>query len=475
MKSTRRTVLASISSTFLFLIPKVVAAEAVLRTRSSHDSVAGKVMLSKYGEAVRAMNSSAISQSSPRSWIFQWYTHAVPTSKQAELRRVFGNQDSQLKQLATSVWGTCQAHFPGADPDMFLPWHRMYLLAFEQVVRAVLADDDFDLPYWDYTRSGNRSLPLQFRSPAASPVGALFRQNRNAGAVRINAGDPMDKGSFGDPFGRGVLEISDYGGETGFCQSLDSSVHGNVHVGIGDRSNMGAVATAAGDPIFWLHHCNIDRLWAAWNKNGGKNTFGSAKFAFAGPEPAGKALEWEAASVGETQVLGYQYDDLPTVPPKPVSGSTSGAPPRTIAASTAGVEIGSQGVRIPLRTPSADGVISGSVASATATGRIFLVLSGLSSAIEPGTLYEAFVDLPPNASETEKRARYLGTFSFFGQSGEHHHHGFSRGPSFEVTDRLKSLRDRNLLGAEMAISILPVTAAQAGAKPMVGAVELQRR
>ena len=26
------------------------------------------------------------------------------------------------------------------------------------------------------------------------------------------------------------------------------------------------------DPIFWLHHCNIDRLWQEWNEAGGVNT-----------------------------------------------------------------------------------------------------------------------------------------------------------------------------------------------------------
>ncbi|KAL9034629.1 MAG: hypothetical protein Q9214_006960 [Letrouitia sp. 1 TL-2023] len=42
------------------------------------------------------------------------------------------------------------------------------------------------------------------------------------------------------------------------------AVHGNVHVFTGGRGQMGEVAVAAFDPIFWLHHCNIDRLFAIW-------------------------------------------------------------------------------------------------------------------------------------------------------------------------------------------------------------------
>lgn len=27
---------------------------------------------------------------------------------------------------------------------------------------------------------------------------------------------------------------------------------------------MGSIATAAYDPLFWAHHCMIDRLWYLW-------------------------------------------------------------------------------------------------------------------------------------------------------------------------------------------------------------------
>ena len=32
---------------------------------------------------------------------------------------------------------------------------------------------------------------------------------------------------------------------------------------------MGDPDTAAQDPIFWLHHANIDRLWNQWIEQGG--------------------------------------------------------------------------------------------------------------------------------------------------------------------------------------------------------------
>ncbi len=52
--------------------------------------------------------------------------------------------------------------------------------------------------------------------------------------------------------------------------TLEGGPHGNVHIWTGDPSDecalsdMGVLATAAQDPIFFAHHANIDRLWSVW-------------------------------------------------------------------------------------------------------------------------------------------------------------------------------------------------------------------
>lgn len=35
----------------------------------------------------------------------------------------------------------------------FLPWHRAYVLQFERNIQAILGDDTWALPYWDWTRA----------------------------------------------------------------------------------------------------------------------------------------------------------------------------------------------------------------------------------------------------------------------------------------------------------------------------------
>tara|TARA_B100000678_G_scaffold262950_1_gene245462 strand:- start:6222 stop:7610 length:1389 start_codon:yes stop_codon:yes gene_type:complete len=460
-----------VAGAFPFLASsRLFAQPAALAIRYSVDTPAGAAMAVKYAEAVRRMNAASTAVGSPRSWTFQWYIHAVPATKQAELDRIYGHGPSAIKSLASATWNTCQGHFPGSNPAMFLPWHRMYILAFEDICRAVLNDQTFTLPYWDYTRPGGRSLPAAFRTGTA--VGnALYRANRNTGLVNINAGEPMDKLSRGDPYGLDAMKRPTYAGPTGFCSTLDQGLHGNVHTGIGDGTNMGRVPTAANDPIFWLHHCNIDRIWAAWNAAGGINQIGPGKFLFAGPEVAGKPVEWEANAVGETAALGYRYDSLPPSPSGPISAGTAGGRSRTVA--TGGSVTLDKPVTVTMRMTPVDGAISGSVLSATATGRALLVLRDLSANLNPGTLYEAYIDLPADASAAEREERYLGTFSFFGATDGHAHGG--HGPNFDITERIVDLRARDLLSAETQVTIVPLASVADGAEPVVGSIDLVRQ
>jgi tyrosinase len=77
---------------------------------------------------------------------------------------------------------------------------------------------------------------------------------------------------------------------------------------------------AALDPIFYLHHCNIDRLWAAWNDKGNKNPDNVPAWAdgpaargergFVMPLPGGKDWSFTPGDVTSLSKLNYTYDDL---------------------------------------------------------------------------------------------------------------------------------------------------------------------
>ena len=108
----------------------------------------------------------------------------------------------------------------------------------------------------------------------------------------------------------------------GFNDFLDGDLHGHVHVAIGNRRGMGPVPWAANDPIFWLHHCNIDRLWASWNCAGRRNPTDAAWLtppSLSRTRTAGQVVA-VVRDFGTTSARGYTYDQFEPVPgAQPVS------------------------------------------------------------------------------------------------------------------------------------------------------------
>lgn len=82
---------------------------------------------------------------------------------------------------------------------------------------------------------------------------------------------------------------------------------------------MGAVPWAAGDPVVWVHHCMIDRLWASWNAGGRANptnaTFPNQTFTFA--DPRGNRVLARIGDFLDISRLGYSCARLELVPPCP--------------------------------------------------------------------------------------------------------------------------------------------------------------
>src|SRR3954451_18105461 len=339
MKLSRRYLVAgSLAGAGATIFPGLVKqANAATVTRYNLATPNGQTMLKKYAQAVKIM--MGLPPQDPRSWTFQWYTHAVPTNttKAAAISQIFGPNPSPQKTLATAMWNTCQAHFNPADEPYFLPWHRMYLCYFEEIIRALLKDPTFSLPYWNYSVPAGYPLPKEFRMQNDPQWGPLFRPNRrpvvNAGqaifngmgvANQINPASALAQPSY--------LPV---GVAPGFNQALDQGVHGSVHVFVGNGQGMGSIPWAANDPIFWMHHCNIDRIWVSWNNSGHTNPNTPAwlnkVFPFAGPN--GQAAQATVKDYTNTRKCDYKYDKLIVSPllVATAEAAVAAAPPATPA------------------------------------------------------------------------------------------------------------------------------------------------
>lgn len=224
----------------------------------------------------------------------------------------------QIKDISASVRGDDRGFFehaglhgvpywrcPHHDPHrIFLPWHRAYLYRLEQALQDRVPG--VTLPWWDWTTT--RAIPPAFAASDAlggSPTLVTAADVREGGQV-------LDETSRapGDPRRLpGPEALRDVLGEPSFAVFSDAceSIHDAVHVWVG--GTMANVSYAAFDPLFWAHHCMIDRVWWLWQQAGRMNAV---------PAPGWERLVLEPfnLTVGDVlnaNALGFDYADTETL------------------------------------------------------------------------------------------------------------------------------------------------------------------
>lgn len=153
---------------------------------------------------------------------------------------------------------------------VFLPWHRYFLHKFEQLLQNDV-DEHLTIPYWDPTRDDARDL---FTGKLQTFTG-MSRQHRGdrwgMTITRVTA-DEMDRTV--DTLLPTLSQVRDSLANKPnfyeFRQEMEySSIHTGAHFWVGGDPSVGHMSTSRSpwDPLFFLHHCNVDRLWAIWQRN----------------------------------------------------------------------------------------------------------------------------------------------------------------------------------------------------------------
>jgi tyrosinase len=174
---------------------------------------------------------------------------------------------SDFRDMHNSRLALSQAHgAPG-----FLPWHRAYLLDLERELQAL--DPSVTLPYWRF----DQPAPNIFRPEFLGATGS----GRN---VRFSSGNPL---RFWKTDGvLGVLRRANPGFNLNAAppgllteaqtlrlgnlfrrfRGMESNPHDRAHTSFDEFSMISDASTAPQDPLFFLLHCNVDRLWAKWQR-----------------------------------------------------------------------------------------------------------------------------------------------------------------------------------------------------------------
>ena len=174
-------------------------------------------------------------------------TLAMPGMPSPNYQDFVDIHDQAMTTMAGMSWG---AHTMGPPPDdgrNFVTWHREYLAKLE--ARLMTINPLVTIPYWDWTHE--RAIPPALTNPADLAEWGIIRGTFNAAALptvaQINA---VESSGITPP----DFQV--------FQRNLELA-HNPVHGAVG--GTMGGSRSPA-DPLFWLHHAFIDKLWANWEQ-----------------------------------------------------------------------------------------------------------------------------------------------------------------------------------------------------------------
>ena len=183
---------------------------------------------------------------------------------------------------------------------IFLPWHREFLRRFELDLQKEVSD--VAIPYWDWAADANLRAPDD-ETPAwtLSPIWTedFMGGNGDPNNDNIvgngpfkdwitqeidNQGNPSLKDRLRRDFGNLIrtlpTQIDVYNAfsfeffdtaywdvfSKGFSNAIEGwlngpQLHNRVHVWVGGSMLLN---TSPNDPVFFVNHCNEDRIWALW-------------------------------------------------------------------------------------------------------------------------------------------------------------------------------------------------------------------
>ena len=487
----------------------------MLRTRKAANLKSWDDDLVWYEKAVAEMKKRPMNNST--SWKFQAAIHGYPLPgerigayAQGWWNKWIQNEPLLPNSERPKFWARCQH-----GSWFFLPWHRMYLGYFEKIILDIIVKlggpQHWALPYWNYRAENADSLKLpwafaQQQAKDGSPNN-LFEAERkygNDGASFIDTDlIDLDEAFNAHQFVGGANQIPPgFGGPQSYFEhngqehgQLETIPHDQVHGMIGGL--MGVPGTAGYDPLFWLHHANIDRLWEAWlndpqskaNRNPTQSAWlkaTSADFYF--NDGSNNVVKLIPSDVLDTKAepFYYQYDDLSATykPSGPVPGPVSlhenlmAEPivPEMAGASSAPLQLKSEPSVLHVRLFPVTGPARGILSADGHFRRAFLRLENIRGRGQP-SYYTVYLNVPEGQDHKRYHSLRVGAIPTFGleeaslSSVRHPGNGLSF--VFNVTKTVRLLQAERMWHPEkLMVTFVPSSRLEEGQEIEVGRVSL---
>jgi tyrosinase len=229
-----------------------------------------------------AVRKSVANMTSAEKTAFAQALRTFKTTTAASGRRYNWYIDQHITYFARTSDNISHAH----QSASFLPWHREYLRLLEIDLQSVTGNPNMFIPYWDWT-GGASPFSADF-------LGTITNGSVNAGNFSPNWGWSMYRSSIATNFlqrrvGQNATRPSaanvtavqnnwatydnapwNASVSNSYRNRSEIELHNRVHNYVG--GHMGT-REAPNDPVFWLHHCFIDKLWWDWQQVRGLNSY----------------------------------------------------------------------------------------------------------------------------------------------------------------------------------------------------------
>ncbi|CAN0843729.1 Polyphenol oxidase latent form, chloroplastic [Linum grandiflorum] len=253
------------------------ASEPLRIRRPAHLASKDPEYVTKYEKAIKAMK--CLPNDDPRSYVQQARVHC------AYCNGSYVQADDSNKGL--------QIHYSW----LFLPFHRYYMYFYERILGKLIGDPTFAIPFWNWDHEDGMAIADMFLVPESPLYDPLRNPNHvippsnlldldwnkidvkdrtKEEQVRINyakvyknmvSGAKKRSEFFGAKYraGSDVPERA----SSGSCENL----HNPAHIWVGDNTrslgeDMGNFYSSGRDPLFYVHHGNVDRMWNVWKDIG---------------------------------------------------------------------------------------------------------------------------------------------------------------------------------------------------------------
>ncbi|XP_027929473.1 polyphenol oxidase I, chloroplastic-like [Vigna unguiculata] len=276
--------------------------------------------IAKFEKGIALMK--ALPQDDPRSFIQQAKVHCAYCNGAYHLEPPF--QDTKFDIHVS--W-------------FFFPFHRWYMYFFERILGNLIGDPHFALPFWNWDSAEGMQMPSCFTDHNSSlynqlrhqkhlpphvvdlnyhledsyvpsqqqvsyNLATMYKQMVLASTTELFMGSPFRLGDNNPHPGMGSVEVAPHNTLHSWIGGADTPHH----------EDMGTFYTAARDPIFYVHHANMDRMWAIWKTLGeGRRDYSDedwldSEFYFY--DENADFVRVKVRDCVDTKKLGYVYQDV---------------------------------------------------------------------------------------------------------------------------------------------------------------------